>query len=84
MSTLELKFSIHNLLDTVNDKKALKAVYTFLQAKTKQKNSVDLWDTLSDEEKKSIEKGLDDIKHGRVRKHEDVMKDMRKKYKIKE
>jgi len=40
------------------------------------KNSSDWWDEISEAEKASIDRGLDDIKHGRVSPHEEV----RKKY----
>jgi predicted transcriptional regulator len=81
MSTLELKFSIQNILDRIDDKKILEAVHTLLQTTLKRQDE-DFWDTLSDEEKASIEKGLEDVKAGRVHKHEDVMKMVKKKYKF--
>jgi len=41
----------------------------------------DWWDTISEAEKKAIDRGLDDIKNGRVVSHERVMKEMDKKFK---
>jgi predicted transcriptional regulator len=40
----------------------------------------DWWDTISEAEKKAIDRGLDDIKNGRVVSHERVMKEMDKKF----
>jgi len=41
-----------------------------------QNEASDWWDEISEAEKASIDRGLDDIKHGRVSPHEEV----RKKY----
>ena len=41
----------------------------------------DWWDLISDAEKKAIDVGLDDIKHGRLIAHEQVMKEINERYK---
>ncbi|MCX2679418.1 hypothetical protein OOZ15_05635 [Galbibacter sp. EGI 63066] len=41
--------------------------------------SKDWWDELSKEEKEGIQQGLKDIEEGRVRSHEEVMSDIKKR-----
>lgn len=45
----------------------------------KVKKTGDWYDELSEEAKKSIDEGLDDIKNGRVYPHDEVMAEARKK-----
>lgn len=42
--------------------------------KSKSSKSADWWDEISEEEKASIEKGLSDIKSGRVKSQKDALK----------
>lgn len=77
MSTIELKNKLHALIDTINDNDKLKAMLTLLNVNEVEN---DWYEDLSDAQKQSIEKGLDDIKHGRVKNHEEVMDEMKKKY----
>lgn len=77
MSTIELKNKLHALIDTINDNDKLKAMLTLLNVNEVEN---DWYEDLSDAQKQSIEKGLDDIKHGRVKTHEEVMDEMKKKY----
>lgn len=44
-------------------------------------SKIDWWDTISDEEKNAVEEGLEDIKNGNVLTHEQVMDELRIKYK---
>ncbi len=44
-------------------------------------NKKDWWHTISDAEKKAIDIGLDDIKHGRVISHEQAMAKIENRYK---
>ena len=41
----------------------------------------DWWQTISDAEKRAIDKGLEDAKQGRVISHEQVMKEFEERYK---
>lgn len=41
----------------------------------------DWWQTISDAEKRAIDIGLEDIKHGRVISHGQVMKEVEERYK---
>ncbi|MNK05576.1 hypothetical protein D3C87_234590 [compost metagenome] len=72
MSTVELKLSLHQLIDGVSDNCVLEAVYTLLSKATKNQED-DCYNILSEEEKVSIERGLDDLKAGRVVSHEAAM-----------
>lgn len=77
MSTIELKNKLHAIIDTINDSDKLKAMLTLLNVSDSEG---DWYDDLSDAQKQSIDRGLDDIKHGRVRSHKEVMDEMKKKY----
>jgi len=69
MSTVELKLSLHQLIDGVSDNSVLEAVYTLLSKATANQEE-DWYNLLSEEEKASIERGLDDLKNGRIVSHE--------------
>ena len=72
MSTADLKLNLHQLIDGVSDNSVLKAVYTLLSKATSHQE--DWYDSLSENEKVSIERGLEDLKNGRTLSHEDAMK----------
>ncbi len=69
MSTIEIKNRLHSLIDTINDSEQLKAVLTLLSA---NESTGDWYDDLSENNKASIERGLDDIKNGRVTSHKEA------------
>lgn len=73
MGTVELKLSLHQLIDGVSDNSVLEAVYTLLSKATANQEE-DWYNLLSEEEKASIERGLDDLKHDRVISHDAAMK----------
>lgn len=73
MGTVELKLSLHQLIDGVSDNSVLEAVYTLLSKATANQED-DWYNLLSEEEKASIERGLDDLKNDRVVSHEAAMK----------
>ena len=69
MSTLGLKNKLHSLIDTINDSDKIKAMLTLLNVN----DSTDDWyDDISDNQKASIKKGLNDIKNGRVKNHKEA------------
>lgn len=72
MSVAELKTNLHQLIDDISDSKMLQAIYTLLSNKGEEKT--DWWDELSVKEKASIERGLKNVKEGRVHSHSEVMK----------
>lgn len=63
MSTVELKLSLHQLIDGVSDDSILEAVYTLLSKATL--NQEDSYSLLSEEAKASIQRGIDDADNGR-------------------
>ncbi|MBA3706234.1 MAG: hypothetical protein H0W84_10160 [Bacteroidetes bacterium] len=67
MSTAELKFNLHSLIDGINDSKTLKTIYTLLSKEV---------DPSSNEAEKieSIKRGLAQIKKGQTLKHKEVKK----------
>jgi predicted transcriptional regulator len=68
MSSAELKYSLHQLIDGITDKNVLQAVYTLL---SKASEDDDWWNSLSEKSKQSILRGLDDADNGRfVQDHE--------------
>jgi predicted transcriptional regulator len=78
MSTAELKSNLHQLIDRVHDSKTLKITYLLLSKNINENE--DWWDTLTEQEKATIEKGLKDIKNGNVFSHEEVMKEIRNEF----
>ena len=72
MSTADLKLSLHQLIEGVSDSNVLEAVYTLL-SKSSTSTGEDWYDTLSDEAKASIQRGLDDAKNGRMVSHDVAM-----------
>lgn len=61
MSTIELKNRIHSLVDTINDSEMLQAILTLLN---RSDSTGDWWDDLSDEQKASVERGLEQANRG--------------------
>lgn len=80
MSTAELKSNLYKLIDSINDSKTLQTIYTILSKKNAV--SADFWNELSDEQKAEIEESIAVLERGEGIPHEQVMKQMRAKYKI--
>jgi hypothetical protein len=53
MGTIELKSSLHKIVDRIEDEQLLRAIYSFLE---KRENSEDgrMWKQLSDDQKKEV------------------------------
>ena len=75
MSTSELKYSIFKMIDSINDESRLQEIYKNILSK-----QPDWWNTLTAEEKKSIEQGLEDVKTGNLLSRDKVMSKMQSKY----
>ncbi len=78
MSTLELKTTLHGLIETTEDFDILEAVYMVL---SKQKSKIaklsankDFWDDLPEALKQEIEEGIEEADRGELIDHEVVMK----------
>lgn len=67
MSTSELKLSIIQLISSINDESKLNNIY-----QTLIKGNQDWYDTLSDEAKSSINKGIEDADNSNFVSYEDV------------
>lgn len=73
MSTADLKLNLHELIDGVSDNSVLEAVYTLLSKATANQTE-DWYESLSEREKASIERGLEDLKNGNSVSHQTAMK----------
>ncbi|MFI5151574.1 MAG: hypothetical protein ACHQRM_17755 [Bacteroidia bacterium] len=76
MSTSELKYTLFRAIDTINDNKTLKDIYTFISRKTK----ADFWETLTKDQREEIEKALKELDSGAGIPHEKVMAKYKGKY----
>lgn len=74
MSTQEKKSKLVNFIETEADDDQLDYLYKLVS----DEHEKDFWLTLSDEEKKEIEEGLEDIKNGDVIDHKIVMEQAKK------
>ena len=80
MDVIELRTDLHNMIDKISDSNILNAVKTLLSEKaTKQ---ADWWDEISEDERKSIEEGLAEADRGDLIPHEQVMKELKSRYKL--
>ena len=70
MSTAELKNVLHKLIVETNDVDILENIMNYIHA-IKKKN-IDWWDSISDEEKKLINKGIQQYKDGQTSSHKEV------------
>ena len=69
------KMQIISMMTQLYDIDLLEKIETLLIGSKK-----DWWDTISDAEKKAIDIGLDDIKHGRLLSHKQVMREINERY----
>lgn len=76
MSTLELKYSLFKIIDSINDSKKLKSIFKLVS------NSVEtnFWDKLTREEKAEIETAIAELDAGKGISHEKVMSKYKGKY----
>ena len=63
MSTLELKSTLHTLIDNIEDDGVLQAYVLLLSREAKPE--VDFWDELDAPTKKAIDEGIQDLNTGR-------------------
>jgi hypothetical protein len=76
MSTSELKYTLFRAIDTINDNKTLKDIYSFISKKT----TTDFWETLTKDQKEEIEKALKELDSGAGIPNEKVMAKYKGKY----
>jgi hypothetical protein len=70
VNTAEIKNSLHRLIVETDDEFVLNKVQAYFATLTSQ--SLDWWDTISDQEKESINIGLRQFKNGEGIPHADV------------
>ena len=73
MSTAELKLSLHNLIESIENESLLKAIYVMITHKTAPSGGLK-WDELPEGLRQEIEEGLEQAEKGEVTSHEVVMK----------
>ena len=65
------KLKLMEWLSSLTDQSIIEKIKMFKENFT---SGTDWWETISDAERKSIERGLSDIEEGRTESHADVMK----------
>ncbi|MEO8148778.1 MAG: hypothetical protein ABI723_14130 [Bacteroidia bacterium] len=76
MSTAEIRKVLHEAIENADETQ----LYDLQELVNEMFSAKDGWDTLSPEIQNTIEKGLKDVAEGRVYKHRDVMKALRKDF----
>ena len=79
MTTSTLKSNLHLLIDELDDKKILDAIYTLLKSKITLKSKSY---PISKEELDAIDAGIKDIDAGNVYTYKEVREKIRRKHKI--
>jgi predicted transcriptional regulator len=82
MEVSELRKEIIERINEIEDEQQLLRIEVMIENLLASTSKIDFWDELPDEVKKSIEAGLKDADEGRTTPHEQVMKEMRKKFNI--
>ncbi|NOQ72499.1 MAG: hypothetical protein GQ574_10885 [Crocinitomix sp.] len=77
MNTAELKNYLHKFIVETNDASVLKQAKEYLLSLTSK--DADWYDDLNEQEKQSIERGLNDLKNGNTHTSEEVRKSIRQR-----
>ncbi len=75
MSVVELKASLHNLVDRINNDTVLQAYLVLLSREVEMENQKDFWLDLDSETKSAIEQGLDEMQRKETVNAFDFMKE---------
>ena len=75
MTAIQLKSRLHELIDDINDEQFLEAIKAFLEGR---QNPGDWANEISEAEKASIQRGIEQADSGELIDHEEVMKKYRK------
>ena len=75
MSSAEIKYNLHQLIDNINDSATLNALYAVL-SNSKSNSKV----RLSKDEKKAVQEAKKQVANGKVISHDDVIAEMRNKF----
>ncbi len=73
MSTIDLKTTLHRLIDQINDDDVLQAHLTLLSREISQYTG-DFWNDLSTDQQASIDRGLADLAAGRKKTFAEIAK----------
>ncbi len=80
MDIVELRTDLHKMIDQISDSNVLNAVKTLLSGKTAAQE--DWWDEVSDEDRKAIEEGLEQLDRGEYLTRSEVREKIQEKYKL--
>nr|WP_299418287.1 hypothetical protein [uncultured Emticicia sp.] len=75
MSVVELKTSLHNLVDRINNDTVLQAYLVLLSREVEMENQKDFWLDLDSETKSAIEQGLGEMQRKETVNAFDFMKE---------
>jgi hypothetical protein len=75
MSVIELKTSLHNLVDRINNYTVLQAYLVLLSREVEMENQKDFWLDLDSETKSAIEQGLGEMQRKETVNAFDFMKE---------
>jgi hypothetical protein len=75
MSVIELKTSLHNLVDRINNDTVLQAYLVLLSREVEMENQKDFWLDLDSETKSAIEQGLGEMQRKETVNAFDFMKE---------
>ena len=73
-SIAEIKNDLHRMVVETDDPKILEQIAVLFAALRDEKS---LWDTLSEGEKRQIQRGLEDVRAGRTKSNEEVRSKVR-------
>ena len=76
MSTAEIKYTLFKVIDSIEDSKALKDIYSFVTKRT----DADFFDGLTEEQKAEITSAISELDTGLGIPHEKVMAKYKGKY----
>nr|WP_294861132.1 hypothetical protein [uncultured Fluviicola sp.] len=79
MSTAELRLDLHKMIEGINDRTTLSAVYAFLSS-NKELPKSDWGDSISEEEEASLLEGLKHESNGQVKPHDEILEKHRKRF----
>ena len=80
MNTVDLKSSLHELIESIEDNNILSAIYLLLAKQQCRTSEKDFWDELPEHVKAGIEEGLAQSEKGEGIPHDEVMKQIKAKY----
>ena len=80
MDIFELRTDLHNMIDKISDSNVLNAVKTLLAGKAVPQE--DWWDEVSEEDRKAIEEGLEQLDRGEYLTRSEVREKIQEKYKL--